>query len=180
MISRNNLGENRCICCGREEDILETISHFTAKLVVRKWMMMEFKEGEGLAVSKWRRGEQAWSRKKRFSENPSWSHWDLQTPYKIEKSTAKNKCLSLNRKDGPEDIALSKNYLHNGGSGREFCSFSYTHMIYVSSFHIHDDLCKDFRLINSRHLIRAQRMLILYLWIHPQFVPGCLLFWNCR
>lgn len=26
----------------------------------------------------------------------------------IGKSTAKNKCLSLNRKDGPEDIALSE------------------------------------------------------------------------
>lgn len=33
------------VSAGREEDILETISHFTAKPVVRKWMMMEFKEG---------------------------------------------------------------------------------------------------------------------------------------
>lgn len=35
------------VSAGREEDILETIYHFTAKLVVRKWMMMEYKEGRG-------------------------------------------------------------------------------------------------------------------------------------
>ena len=35
------------VSAGREEDILETISHFTAKLVVRKWMMMGFKEARG-------------------------------------------------------------------------------------------------------------------------------------
>ena len=66
------------------------------------------KKGERLAVSKRKRGEQAWSRKKRFRGNPGWSHWDLQIPCKIEKPIAKNKCLSLNRKNGPEDITLSE------------------------------------------------------------------------